>query len=169
VKCDGHCLFQNKQREAKRPTDLTTGPFPRRGTPRPPVQNSSALAGLPACGAGFCPTIPAFPIPGDQWLRRSLRSRSRGRLHFEPKSCRFGPYRIPSSPVIGQEPTPGHHLPPAASCQAEGPGPMTPEPDIQIAEETDARHAQKMAKKKVARDKIMATKSGEKGLIIVHT
>jgi cob(I)alamin adenosyltransferase len=46
---------------------------------------------------------------------------------------------------------------------------MTPEPDIQTAEETDARHAQKMAKKKVARDKIMATKSGEKGLIIVHT
>jgi cob(I)alamin adenosyltransferase len=33
----------------------------------------------------------------------------------------------------------------------------------------DARHAMKMAKKKAARDKIMATKSGEKGLIIVHT
>jgi cob(I)alamin adenosyltransferase len=33
----------------------------------------------------------------------------------------------------------------------------------------EARHAAKMAKKKVARDKIMATKSGEKGLIIVHT
>ena len=33
----------------------------------------------------------------------------------------------------------------------------------------DARHAAKVAKKKVARDKIMATKSGEKGLIIVHT
>lgn len=33
----------------------------------------------------------------------------------------------------------------------------------------DARHAAKMAKKKVARDKIMAGKSGEKGLIIVHT
>jgi cob(I)alamin adenosyltransferase len=31
------------------------------------------------------------------------------------------------------------------------------------------RHNQKMAKKKVARDKIMATKTGEKGLIIVHT
>lgn len=34
---------------------------------------------------------------------------------------------------------------------------------------SEARHAAKMAKKKVARDKIMATKSGEKGLIIVHT
>ncbi len=33
----------------------------------------------------------------------------------------------------------------------------------------DARHAQKMAKKKAARDKIMATKTAEKGLIIVHT
>ncbi len=32
-----------------------------------------------------------------------------------------------------------------------------------------ARHAAKMAKKKAARDKIMATKTGEKGLIIVHT
>ena len=31
------------------------------------------------------------------------------------------------------------------------------------------RHAQKMAKKKAARDKIMATKTGRKGLIIVHT
>ncbi|MDO9418693.1 cob(I)yrinic acid a,c-diamide adenosyltransferase [Pararhizobium sp.] len=36
-------------------------------------------------------------------------------------------------------------------------------------EELDARHADKMAKKKAARDKIMATKTGEKGLIIVHT
>ncbi|ARC89067.1 cob(I)yrinic acid a,c-diamide adenosyltransferase [Rhodovulum sp. MB263] len=33
----------------------------------------------------------------------------------------------------------------------------------------DARHASKMAKKKAARDKIMAGKSGEKGLILVHT
>ncbi len=32
-----------------------------------------------------------------------------------------------------------------------------------------ARHATKMAKKKAARDKIMATKTDEKGLIIVHT
>ena len=32
-----------------------------------------------------------------------------------------------------------------------------------------ARHASKMAKKKAARDKIMAAKEGEKGLIIVHT
>ncbi|MGY3345769.1 MULTISPECIES: cob(I)yrinic acid a,c-diamide adenosyltransferase [unclassified Bradyrhizobium] len=62
---------------------------------------------------------------------------------------------------------------------------MTPEPDSQTADETDAKthakthaktdakneakHAAKMAKIKVARDRIMATKSGEKGLIIVHT
>jgi len=32
-----------------------------------------------------------------------------------------------------------------------------------------ARHAAKMAKKKAARDKIMATKTDQKGLIIVHT
>ncbi|MGR3485793.1 MAG: cob(I)yrinic acid a,c-diamide adenosyltransferase [Paracoccaceae bacterium] len=32
-----------------------------------------------------------------------------------------------------------------------------------------ARHAAKMAKKKAARDKIMATKTDEKGLLIVHT
>jgi cob(I)alamin adenosyltransferase len=35
--------------------------------------------------------------------------------------------------------------------------------------EEDARHAEKMAKKKAARDRIMATKTDEKGLIIVHT
>lgn len=35
--------------------------------------------------------------------------------------------------------------------------------------EDPARHARKMAKKKAARDKIMATKTGEKGLVIVHT
>jgi len=39
----------------------------------------------------------------------------------------------------------------------------------ETAPDPDARHAMKMAKKKAARDKIMAGKSGEKGLIIVHT
>jgi cob(I)alamin adenosyltransferase len=33
----------------------------------------------------------------------------------------------------------------------------------------DARHAEKMRKKKAARDKILATKTIEKGLLIVHT
>jgi cob(I)alamin adenosyltransferase len=43
--------------------------------------------------------------------------------------------------------------------------------DTDTTPETDelARHASKMAKKKAARDKIMAGKEGEKGLIIVHT
>ncbi|MBO6518478.1 MAG: cob(I)yrinic acid a,c-diamide adenosyltransferase [Rhodospirillales bacterium] len=36
-------------------------------------------------------------------------------------------------------------------------------------EELNARHAEKMAKKKAARDKILATKTIEKGLVIVHT
>jgi cob(I)alamin adenosyltransferase len=35
--------------------------------------------------------------------------------------------------------------------------------------ELDARHADKMRKKKAARDKIVATKTIEKGLLIVHT
>ena len=35
--------------------------------------------------------------------------------------------------------------------------------------ELDARHAEKMRKKKAARDKIIATKTQEKGLVIVHT
>ena len=37
-----------------------------------------------------------------------------------------------------------------------------------MSEDVD-RHAMKMAKKKAARDKIMATKTDEKGLVIVHT
>ncbi len=44
-----------------------------------------------------------------------------------------------------------------------------PAPPAAPEADDDARHAVKMAKKKAARDKIMATKSGEKGLIIVHT
>lgn len=43
----------------------------------------------------------------------------------------------------------------------------TPGPEAHV--DDLARHAQKMAKKKAARDKIMAGKEGEKGLIIVHT
>jgi cob(I)alamin adenosyltransferase len=42
---------------------------------------------------------------------------------------------------------------------------MTPEHD----QAEDIRHNAKMAKKKAARDRMMAEKSGEKGLIIVHT
>jgi cob(I)alamin adenosyltransferase len=43
------------------------------------------------------------------------------------------------------------------------------EPKTTPAVDDTARHNAKMAKKKAARDKIMATKEGEKGLIIVHT
>ncbi len=38
-----------------------------------------------------------------------------------------------------------------------------------MTEDTDLRHREKMAKKKASRDKMMAKKSGEKGLVIVHT
>lgn len=46
---------------------------------------------------------------------------------------------------------------------------MTASPPVDISEEDAARHASKMAKKKAARDRMMKTKDGEKGLIIVHT
>lgn len=35
--------------------------------------------------------------------------------------------------------------------------------------EADARHAEKMAKKKAAREKMLANKTNEKGLVVVHT
>jgi cob(I)alamin adenosyltransferase len=41
--------------------------------------------------------------------------------------------------------------------------------DLMSEAERDAYHAEKMKKKKEARDKILATKTEEKGLIIVHT
>lgn len=49
---------------------------------------------------------------------------------------------------------------------------MDEEPAKTFAEKPpvdNARHASKMAKKKAARDKIMATKEGDRGLVIVHT
>ena len=47
---------------------------------------------------------------------------------------------------------------------------MTSKSKTEMTEnELDARHAEKMAKKKAARDKIVATKTIEKGLLIVHT
>ena len=45
----------------------------------------------------------------------------------------------------------------------------TPDSATETGIDPDARHNAKMAKKKAARDKIMAGKSGEKGLVIVHT
>lgn len=41
--------------------------------------------------------------------------------------------------------------------------------DTMSEAELDARHAEKMRKKKAARDKILATKTEERGLLIVHT
>ncbi len=46
---------------------------------------------------------------------------------------------------------------------------MTEELSGTSSEADLARHAEKMAKKKAAREKIMATKTDEKGLVIVHT
>ena len=41
--------------------------------------------------------------------------------------------------------------------------------DLMSEEERNAYHAEKMRKKKAARDKILATKTEERGLVIVHT
>ncbi|MGC6452813.1 MAG: cob(I)yrinic acid a,c-diamide adenosyltransferase [Candidatus Puniceispirillaceae bacterium] len=46
---------------------------------------------------------------------------------------------------------------------------MTTSPTDETPPSESDRHNAKMARKKQARDKIMATKTGEKGLIIVHT
>lgn len=43
------------------------------------------------------------------------------------------------------------------------------ETDAATEAENAARHAEKMARIKAARDRMMATKQGEKGLVIVHT
>src|SRR5207237_4322180 len=48
---------------------------------------------------------------------------------------------------------------------ASGARPMSEEENIKDS----TRHSEKMKKKKAARDKIMATKTIEKGLLIVHT
>lgn len=45
----------------------------------------------------------------------------------------------------------------------------TKKTDLMSEAERDAYHAEKMRKKKAARDKILATKTEEKGLVIVHT
>lgn len=45
----------------------------------------------------------------------------------------------------------------------------TPDPAVELDEEHVRRHAEKMAKKQAARAKILATKTEERGLIIVHT
>lgn len=40
---------------------------------------------------------------------------------------------------------------------------------MSLEDDLDRRHAEKMAKKKAARDKIVATKTEERGLLMVHT
>ncbi|MEQ1711555.1 MAG: cob(I)yrinic acid a,c-diamide adenosyltransferase [Hyphomicrobium sp.] len=46
---------------------------------------------------------------------------------------------------------------------------LSPQAPGETTEADNARHSAKMVKKKAARDKIMAGKVGEKGLLIVHT
>lgn len=49
------------------------------------------------------------------------------------------------------------------------PDTIPPKTRPQTAADDEARHSAKMARKKAARDRMMQTKTGEKGLIIVHT
>src|SRR5258706_8762736 len=137
---------------------------PRRGTPRPPVEETIRWQ-VSRLAEQDSPPIPAFPtlwVSGD-W--GSLRSRSRGRLLFEldPLRLRALSHSLFACRRTGTNAV--HHLPKLSTCQAEGVPRMVSEQDVG----EDARHAAKMAKKKAARDRMMAEKSGEKGLIIVHT
>jgi cob(I)alamin adenosyltransferase len=45
----------------------------------------------------------------------------------------------------------------------------TPESKSESESEINARHAEKMARRKAARDRMLATKTQERGLLIVHT
>lgn len=57
----------------------------------------------------------------------------------------------------------------ADECRAAAPTASSAPASPAEASDLDARHAHKMRKKKEARDKILATKTVEKGLLIVHT
>ena len=116
------------------------------------IERSARLPGLPDCGA--------WPVAlGD------LSGHGRG------GGCAWGPVspcRIPSSPVIDRHQRRATKGPAGPICQPRACPPMT-QPDDRPPRTTSARHAAKMAKKKAARDRMMATKTGEKGLVIVHT
>ncbi len=63
-------------------------------------------------------------------------------------------------------------MPPATTDPTAEPRPAptdTPADVLDTADDTEARHAAKMQKKKAARDRMMADKSGDKGLLLVHT
>jgi hypothetical protein len=67
----------------------------------------------------MCPPIPAFPILfAESVASGDLSGHGRGGGCVSGKSSK--PYRIPSSPVVGQEPARSEHLPKRAACQAEG-------------------------------------------------
>jgi cob(I)alamin adenosyltransferase len=59
-----------------------------------------------------------------------------------------------------------HHRPRGAPAMTDKPAKKT---DLMSEAERDAYHAEKMRKKKEARNRILATKTEEKGLLIVHT
>src|SRR5690606_10757340 len=131
----------------------------------PSARENRALAGLPACGFRVSPTVgPPSRHSPVAWATFPVTVA--GAAAFRRDAC-----RIPSWPVIGQEPARPQLRRAPLSCQAGGAQSMTDSHDITppITAEEQARHAAKMAKIKAARDRMMQGKTGEKGLIIVHT
>jgi cob(I)alamin adenosyltransferase len=61
------------------------------------------------------------------------------------------------------------HIPAYCAAAMAATGESRMKTEGMTPEEINARHAEKMAKRKAARDKILATKTKEKGLLIVHT
>jgi cob(I)alamin adenosyltransferase len=61
------------------------------------------------------------------------------------------------------------HAQDADGADGDAPPRAAPAPGPEAAADAEARHAAKMAKKKAARDRIMAGKTAERGLVIVHT
>jgi hypothetical protein len=86
-------------------------PSPGRNTPSAGQSCAGRSPGLRI--QAFANGRPTFPALRASGLGRPFRSRSRGRLRFQAFAC-----RIPSSPVIGQEPAQPQPRP-APTCQAK--------------------------------------------------
>ena len=154
---------------------------PSEGRLASPSRNTPS-AGLKRCvgrSPGLRSRILSFDprLPDPVWgsgFGGSLRSRSRGRLLFEPKPSDlslwhslFACHRTRTN--AGAPFADARNLSSRRTTSDMSEQDATANEDVASKTAVDTRHAEKMAKIKVARDKIMATKSGEKGLIIVHT
>ena len=121
-----------------------------------------------------CPTSPGRPILSSRLRGDSHRPGSRIRSSSPrpprtgPSGCCSGSWRPPPSPDSrGAEPGPRQNAR-AAFAMIADPHPMaTPEPGSEEA--LNRRANEKARKRKAVRDRILATKTIEKGLLIVHT